>query len=291
MRARDFRGRENKVTETRTRARNVTTRKKPIGVFDSGIGGLTVFKEIRRILPGESILYVADTAHVPYGEKSPEQIKSFALSLCRYLERRGVKMIVMGCNFSSSVALQDAKAACHVPVLGLIEYAARTAAQKTKNNRVGILATAGTVKTKAYQRAIVRASPRVRAVAKGCPEFVPLIERGVLNGNETRRAAKKYLAPVLKHRADTVILGCTHYPLVKKVLYDITGSDICFVDPAACIAKKVKAVLKGNALLHPDESAKPRDEFIATGSGASLKNYGSLFLGNPISRVKKITLR
>lgn len=291
MRERDFRGRENKVTGTRRIVRKKSACRESVGVFDSGIGGLTVLKEIRKVLPNESILYVADTAHVPYGEKSPEQIKSFALSLCRYLERSGVKMIVMGCNFSSSVALQDAQAACRVPVLGLIVPAARTAAQKTKNNRVGILATAGTVKTKAYQRAIVHASPRVRAVAKGCPEFVPLIERGVLNGNETHRAAKKYLVPMLRHRADTIILGCTHYPLVKKVLCDITGSDVQFVDPAVCIAKKVKAVLMKESLLNPDENAKPSDEFLATGSVTSLKNYGSLFLGTPISLVKKITLR
>lgn len=261
-----------------------------IGIFDSGIGGLTVFKEIRRVLPNESILYVADTAHVPYGEKSAEQIKCYALSICRELERRGVKMIVMGCNFSSSVALKDAQEKCDIPVLGLIEDAARQAIRKTKNKKIGILATSGTIKAQAYQRALSQLDPRVCFVAQGCPKFVPLIERGILNGNETHTLAKKYLAAMIKYKTDTIILGCTHYPLVKEVLQSITLSDVQFVDPAVCIAKKVKAVLKKKNLLNPDENAKPYDEFLSTGSDASLKNYGSLFLGAPIPRVKKIIL-
>lgn len=278
------------MTGTEQRARSASTSPKPIGVFDSGIGGLTVFKEIRRVLPNESIIYVADTAHVPYGEKSPEQIKSYALSICRYFMKRGVKMIVMGCNFSSSVALEDAQALCDVPVLGLIEDAARRAVKKTKNKKIGILATSGTVKAGAYQDAFSRISPRVKFYAKGCPEFVPLVESGILNGNKTFAAAKKYFPPLLKNNVDTVVLGCTHYPLLLPVLKTVAGKNVAFIDPARAMAKKVKAVLKKGNLLNTNVIAALRDEFIATGSDASLKNHGSLFLGFSIARVKKISL-
>lgn len=273
------------MTGTRKRAQKASP-EKPIGIFDSGIGGLTVLKEIKKILPRESFMYVADTAHVPYGGKKPEQIKSYALSICRYLERRGVKMIVMGCNFSSSVALRDAQEKCRVPVLGLIDGAARKALQTTKNKKIGILATAGTVKASAYQKAFKHLSPQVKFYARGCPDFVPLVESGILNGDRTHAAAQKYLHGILKNNVDTVVLGCTHYPLLLPVLKEIAGKKITFVDPASAISKKVKAVLTRENLLNDSTRVKPHDEFIATGSDASLKNYGSLFLGYPIPRVK-----
>lgn len=270
--------------------RSASASQKPIGVFDSGIGGLTVLKEIRRMLPDESIIYVADTAHVPYGEKNPEQIKSYALSICRYFMKRGVKMIVMGCNFSSSVALKDAQEKCDIPVLGLIEDAARQAVKKTKNKKIGILATSGTVNAGAYQNAFSRISPRVKFYAKGCPEFVPLVESGILNGSKAQAAVEKYFSMLLKNKVDTVVLGCTHYPLLLPVLKSVAGKNVVFVDPAHAIAKKVKSVLKNGNLLNTNVNEAPRDEFIATGSDASLKNHGSLFLGFPIARIKKITL-
>ena len=220
--------------------------KKSIGVFDSGLGGLTVLKALRRTLPHENLIYFGDSANVPYGSKSKQTVTRFSLDIARFLESQGVKMIVVACNTASALALPELRKHCRVPVLGVIEPGAKQAAATSRNGKIAVLGTEGTVKSNAYAKAILKYHPRARVIQQACPLFVPLVEENWASQPATRLVAQTYLSSVRRHRADTVILGCTHYPVLKKVISDVLGPQVKLVDASQAVAQAVQDFLREN---------------------------------------------
>ena len=221
---------------------------RPIGVFDSGVGGLTVLQAISRRLPGEALVYFGDTAHLPYGNKSREAVTRFSLEIARFLKKRDIKLLVVACNTASALALPRLKRELGIPVVGVIEPGARAAARATATRKVGIIATEATIASNAYQEALHRLLPGVSAVGKACPLFVPLVEEGWWSHPVTTQVAREYLAPVAKARVDTLILGCTHYPLLKPALGRVMGSRVRLIDSAEETAREVEELLERRSL-------------------------------------------
>lgn len=207
----------------------------PIGVFDSGVGGLTVLREIYRQLPHESVLYFGDTARLPYGTRSREEILQFVHEILNWMLGRGVKMVIMACNTSSALALQEVRSQYNIPILGVIHPGAQAAVQAGK--RIGVIATPATAKSNAYRSAIVDADPNAAVWQVGCPEFVPLIEANRVQDPETYAVAQGYLEPLIQNQIDTLVYGCTHYPHLAPVLRSILPSTVQLVDPAVHTAK------------------------------------------------------
>jgi len=214
----------------------------PIGVFDSGAGGLTVVRTLLERLPGERVVYFGDTAYVPYGPRPPEEIRRFAVDACRFLCGHGVKLIVMGCNMSSAMALEEARAVAGCPVLGTIDAGARAAVAATRSGRIGVAATEGTVKSGAYERAVRALRPDAAVFQQPCPLLVPAVEAGLQDGLLADAVAES-LEPLSDHSPDTVILGCTHYPLVRDEIQAFLGDDVAVVDPAEMLAEQAAEAL------------------------------------------------
>jgi glutamate racemase len=216
--------------------------KAPIGIFDSGVGGLTVLKAIRKLLPSENLVYFGDTARVPYGTKSPKTIIRYSLENVRLLSRFNVKMVVVACNTSSAHALDILKKEFPFPVVGVVEPGAREAVKTTENCRVGVIGTEATVKSEAYKRAILSLNPFCQVYQKACPLLVPLIEEGWLNDEITTAVVERYLKDLMDKGIDTLVLGCTHYPLIKETISRLCGS-VKLVDSAEAVAREVKRLL------------------------------------------------
>ena len=221
---------------------------RPIGVFDSGVGGLTVLQAISRRLPGEDLVYFGDTAHLPYGNKSREAVTRFSLEIARFLKDRDIKLLVVACNTASALALPRLKRELGIPVVGVIEPGARAAARATATRKVGIIATEATIASNAYQEALHRLLPGASAVGKACPLFVPLVEEGWWSHRVTTQVAREYLAPVAKARVDTLILGCTHYPLLKPALGRVMGPRVRLIDSAEETARELEELLEHRGL-------------------------------------------
>ncbi|MEJ4112094.1 glutamate racemase [Corynebacterium kroppenstedtii] len=215
----------------------------PIGVFDSGVGGLTVARTIVDQAPTESIMYVGDTAHAPYGPKSPEDVVHYSMSIADDLVARGAKMIVIACNTASSVFLERARELYDVPVIGVIEPASRRAVAATRSGRVGIIGTTGTIASGSYQRAIAEMDPDVEVHAVDCPQFVPFVERGITTGRQVMGLAEAYLEPLHDAGVDTLVLGCTHYPLLTGVIQLVMGDSVTLVSSSEEEGKEVARVL------------------------------------------------
>lgn len=260
----------------------------PIGVFDSGVGGLSVVREMLNQLPGESFVYFADTAHVPYGGRSPEEIKGFAHSTASFLLAEGCKMIIIACNTTNSLAYDDLVGSYPVPFVGVIEPGVDKALATTQNGRVGLIATEATVKSGFYQQLLKQKNPAVKVTAQGCPLFVPCVEKGETDSFAIRDAAREYLAPILAEDADTIILGCTHYPFLLPSLERLTGRMVTYVDPARETVKRARARLEADGLLNEDAQARQR--FFVSGDPETFARVGSLFLERKIEQVEKITL-
>ncbi len=266
----------------------------PIGVFDSGIGGLTVVHELMRQLPHESIIYFGDTARVPYGPKSPETVERYSREIAGLLRAEGAKAIVVACNTATAHALPVLAAELDVPVIGVISPGARAAVRATKSGYVGVIATAGTVASGAYQRAIHDAAPDVHVTAVACPLFVPLVEEGWTDTEATRLIAREYLDPFVhgeagSHRPDAIVLGCTHYPLLKKVIGETVGRRTRLVDSAEETAAELESVLRAQQLL-TTRTDTAHYRFIASDSPSQFLRVGERFLGAPIERVELRTL-
>jgi len=223
----------------------------PIGVFDSGIGGLTVLRALLRTLPGESFVYFGDTARVPYGTKSAETVLRFSRENVRFLLGRGVKMVVVACNTASAEAVPRLEHDFDVPVVGVIGPGVRAAVAATKSGRIGVIGTAGTIRSQAYQDGIHRLRPDAQVFSKPCPLFVPLAEEGWIDGEVTRLVAREYLADHHSIGIDTLVLGCTHYPLLKGVIGGVVGSAVTLVDSAVETAREVAEVLDARGLRAP----------------------------------------
>ncbi|MGQ9731830.1 MAG: glutamate racemase [Candidatus Zipacnadales bacterium] len=263
-------------------------RQRPIGVFDSGAGGLTVVRELFRLLPREQIIYFGDTGYVPYGPRPLAEIQRFALDACRFLEDRGAKLIVMGCNMSSAMALEIARTAASCPVLGTVQAGARLAVAATRAGRIGVAATEGTVKSRAYARAITKLLPQAKVMEQSCPLLVPAIEAGLCDGL-LEEAVARSLSPLREWGPDTVVLGCTHYPLVREIIQAYIGEAVRLVDPAEALAAEAVEVLRKKGLLSPQA---PRRPIVAYASGAadSLDEWYRYLMGEEIGPVQQIDI-
>ena len=261
----------------------------PVGVFDSGIGGLTVAHAVIQQLPHESVTYFGDTARVPYGPKSPDTVRRYSREIASFLVEQGVKTLVVACNTATAHALPVLRETLSVPVLGVIEPGARAAVQATRNGHVGVIGTAGTIKSGAYERALRALEPSLRVTARACPLFVPLVEEGWVNHEATHLVAEEYLAPLLREDVDTLVLGCTHYPLLKSVIADVLGGSVRLIDSAEETARETSAVLAAERLAaSPD--ADPRYRFIASDDPLMFLQLGQRFLGGAIESVEVKTL-
>ena len=250
----------------------------PIGVFDSGIGGLTVVRALIEELPNERIVYFGDTARVPYGTKSQEAVIRFSKENVAFLLRHKVKMVVVACNTASSWALDILTEAFPLPILGVIAPGARKAARTTRNKKVGVIATPSTIASNQYARHVAALDRGIRVFSKACPLFVPLVEEGRLKGKITTDIVREYLTPFKKAHVDTLILGCTHYPLLKKVIHQVMGAKVVLVDSASEIAQEVKNVL-GQRYLLRSGGAKPRHTFLVSDQPRHFQKLAGQFLG------------
>lgn len=256
----------------------------PIGVFDSGLGGLTVAHAIMGRLPAESLIYFGDTARVPYGPKSPETVLRYSREIAAYLLEQGVKAIVVACNTATAHALPTLRAELRVPVIGVVEPGARAAASATRSGRVGVIATAGTIRSGAYVRAIHEVAPDAHVTAMACPLLVPLVEEGWTDHDATRLIARQYLAAFDDARVDTLVLGCTHYPLLKALIADIVGPDVRLIDSAEETAIDTQRLLAEHALASPEEAGRYR--FIASDDPLQFLALGQRFFGDAIEQVE-----
>jgi glutamate racemase len=221
----------------------------PIGIFDSGVGGLTVARQIRRVLPKEDLIYLGDTARVPYGTKSPSTVVRFACEDTQFLVKQNVKAVVVACNTCSAWALPVLEKKFQVPIFGVILPGVRTALKQTRHQRIGIIGTSATIRSKAYSSGLLAGCARARIFARACPLLVPLVEEGWLNHGVTLAVLREYLTPMLRHGIDTLILGCTHYPLLKKSIRRVVGVNVSLVDSAETCAQFVSERLEHLGLL------------------------------------------
>ncbi|HEX5578003.1 MAG TPA: glutamate racemase [Gemmatimonadaceae bacterium] len=261
----------------------------PIGVFDSGIGGLTVVRELMRQLPNESIIYFGDTARVPYGPKSPDTVIRYSREIIDFLKSQGVKAVVVACNTATAHALPTLRAENDLPIVGVIDPGARAAAKATKSRHVGVIGTQGTISSKAYEKAIAAIEPGAEITALACPLFVPLAEEGWLDKEVTTLVAHEYLDPMASAHVDTLVLGCTHYPLLKRVIGSVVGRDVRLIDSAEETAAEIGAVLRERGLAHA-ETDDARYRFIASDAPEQFLRVGQRFLGASIDRVETVTL-
>lgn len=254
---------------------------RPIGIFDSGLGGLTAVKEILNILPGEDIVYFGDTGRIPYGTRSKETIIKYVKQDIAFLKSFDVKLIISACGTASSVALPYIKSSCDIPIIGVVECAAAESLRLSENKKIGILGTSGTIKSGAFENAIKKADKDAVVVPKACPMFVPLVENGYTEGSIAREIATEYLAPLIAADVDTIILGCTHYPLLKGVLSAIMKEGTNFVDSGAMVAKQAKEILaKGNLL---SEKSNGTASYFVSDDIESFTKLGGIFLCREIN--------
>ena len=263
--------------------------KSPIGVFDSGLGGLTVLKEIMKILPNENIIYFGDTARVPYGPRSKDTVTKYTFQAINFLISEGVKAIVIACNTATARCLKEANEKYDIPIIGVIEAGARTAAYSTKNKIVGVIGTDGTVRSKAYNSEIGKLDKNIQIIDKACPLFVPIVEEGWSNTDIASLTAKRYLKGLMDAGIDSLVLGCTHYPLLKKTIGEIVGEDVKLVNPAKETALDLKEILEKNNLINCSENATY--EYYVSDIPEKFENLAREFLKKEIENVKSIEIQ
>ena len=256
----------------------------PIGIFDSGVGGLTVARAIIDQLPGESILYVGDTARGPYGPRPLAEVREFALEIMDKLVESGVKAIVIACNTASSAMLRDARERYSIPVIEVIQPAVRRAVSASKTGRIGVIGTNATIESGAYLDAFA-AAPHLEITSKACPQFVEYVERGETSGAQITKIAQDYLKPLQDKKIDTLVLGCTHYPLLTGVISYVMGNDVTLVSSAEETAKDLYRVLVEKNLLNT--SGKPSYRFISTGESEVFSKLARRFLGPEVVSVER----
>ncbi len=256
-----------------------------IGVFDSGIGGLTVVRALMERLPFENIIYFGDTARVPYGVKSVQTIQTFSAQIADYLMERQVKLLVIACNTMAAVASEVIKARVDVPVLDVIDAGARAAIELSDRQAIGVIGTPTTINSNAYARSIQALRAGVRVYSQACPLFVPLVEEGWLDHEVTRLTAREYLKPVFVENIDTLVLGCTHYPLLKPLLQEVAGPSVRLVDSALTVAEQAAQVLQERQLANPQRRA-PQYRYVVTDIPLRFQTLGSRFLGRDMPDVE-----
>jgi glutamate racemase len=260
---------------------------RPIGIFDSGIGGLTVVRQLMQRLPQEGILYFGDSARVPYGTKSPETVTRFSFENTRFLVRRDIKFLIVACNTASAMSLDLLQKRFDVPMIGVIEPGARAAVAVTRNRRIGVIGTIGTVGSGAYTRMIAALDPSCVVVQAACPLFVPLAEEGWTDGEIVERITRVYLEPLRESRIDTLILGCTHYPLLKETIARVAGPEVTLVDTAEETVRLVREELSSRALLS-DADGEGARKFYISDIPARFSEIGGRFLGRQVLEVERV---
>ncbi len=260
----------------------------PIGLFDSGVGGLTVLRALTARLPQENTIYLGDTARVPYGTRSREVVTRYALLSARHLAARGIKMLVVACNTVSAGSLPALAEALPIPVLGVIEPGAQAAAAQTRGGAIAVLGTPSTIASGAYQSALGRLAPTTRVLARACPLFVPLAEEGWTDGEVPRLVAEKYLSDLRRAGVDTALLGCTHYPLLANAIAEVLGKSVALVDSARSTAEAVAALLLSRGLLREGSAGSHRT--LCTDVPDRFRALAERFLGRPVDSVELVDL-
>jgi glutamate racemase len=267
----------------------IPKKQKSIGVFDSGIGGLTVVRSLMTRFPGENIVYFGDTARVPYGIKSASVVRQYAIENTQFLVQQGVKMIVVACNTVSAVAIDDLRAQFAVPIVGMIETGAAVAADISTSGRVGVIGTLATIASNSYTTALLERRPAWTVIPKACPLFVSLAEEGWGKHHVTRLVAEEYLAFYRNENIDTLILGCTHYPILRDVIQATVGENVTLVDSGEAASVEVGRILEERDLVN-DSTDKPNYVFYVSDVPQRFKELGEIFLGQTLPRVGKVHL-
>ncbi len=278
---------ETKLPRGTKKNEEKTERKRPIGIFDSGLGGLTVFSEIRNALPNENLIYFGDTARVPYGTKSPAIVERYTMEIVNFLMSCDVKMIVIACNTSTAIAYKKVRQKIRIPVVGVIEPACIVASSITSGGRIGVIGTRITVQSGAYSEKLIEINPEAKVFQKACPLFVPLVEEGFISGDIIDLVAREYLREFDEADIDTLILGCTHYPMIRSVVADNIKSTVNIIDSAKQTALFVKTILNETDALN--ESKKNGNEkFFLTDASCNFVTIGEKFLKRPIKNVSVV---
>lgn len=262
---------------------------KAIGIFDSGVGGLTVLKELIKTLPQEDTIYFGDSARFPYGTKSPETIIRYSLEIASFLSSREIKLLVVACNTASAVALEALKGELSVPVVGVIEPGARRAVSVTRTGKVGVIGTDGTIRSGAYAKAIKRINPAVEVLTRACPLFVPLAEEGWIDNDVARLTASTYLRGLKEEGVDTLVLGCTHYPLLKGIIAEVMGEGVSLVDSGEETARTVTSILGQRELLRP-ATERGNHHYYVTDVPAGFIRIGNRLFGGNLGDVYQVSL-
>lgn len=260
---------------------------RPIGIFDSGIGGLTVFKEIRRVLPAENLIYLGDTARFPYGTRSPATIVRYSLEDSSFLVKHQVKMLVVACNTASAYSLEMIQDRFPIPVIGVVEPGARAAVAVTKG-KIGVIGTEGTIQSEAYPKAIQRLNSSLVVLSQPCPLLVSLVEEGWVDNPIAKQVTEYYLADLRERRIDTLVLGCTHYPLLKAIIAEVMGKGIHIIDSAEAVSKEVASLLEEKGLRRSD--GEGTSEIYVTDLPKRFERVGKLFLDGDLPAVHRVDL-
>ena len=263
----------------------------PIGVFDSGVGGLTVAREIMRQLPKEKLVYFGDTARVPYGSKSQTTIIRYTKQIVRFLQTKQVKAIVVACNTASAFALEEVAKTLDIPIIGVVKPGAKVAAETTKNGKIGVIGTEGTIDSKIYTRVIHLQNEKAQVLGKACPLFVPLVEEGWINDPVTVQVAQRYLAPLIETGIDTLIMGCTHYPLIRSTIQDVLGEGVQLINPAYETARTLTQLLEEQDLLNKENSfSKNQYEFYVSDAAEKFMKFADSILPYDVDTTKLIPI-
>jgi len=268
---------------------NFMNKEKPIGVFDSGIGGLTVVKRLASTLPEEDIIYFGDTARVPYGSKSNDTVIEYGLQDAKFLMSKGVKAIVVACNTVSSIAIKELKDNFDVPIIGMIEPGAKLAAEKTQNGKIGVIGTRATISNNAYSKDLKKLDAKFEVYEKACPLFVPLAEEGWVNHKATYEIAEEYLKELRELKIDTLVLGCTHYPILADVIQKVIGEEVALIDSGVASAEVVCSELDRTDL-HTNKFSMGNLSFYVSDIPVTFKQVAGLFLGTPVENIHKVDL-
>lgn len=260
----------------------------PIGVFDSGVGGLTVAKEIMNQMPGESIIYFGDTARVPYGSKSKATVTAYTRQIVKFLQAQNVKAIVIACNTASAFALETVSDEIDIPMIGVIKPGAAMAARTTKNGRIGVIGTEGTIQSRIYNEYLSETNPQVRVFGKACPLFVPLVEEGWADDPVTMEVVSRYISELMPFDIDTLVMGCTHYPLLRNTIQKVVGDQVRLVNPALETAKSLKELLTEQGLIN--ESGKVEHHFYVSDGAEKFRQFANSILPCEVVETKDVDI-
>lgn len=262
----------------------------PIGFLDSGVGGLTVVKEVMKQLPNEQIIYIGDSARNPYGPRSMDEVRIFTHQLAQYLMKKKIKLLVVACNTATVAALESLKEELPIPVIGVIASGTQAAVLETKNNEIGVIGTLGTIESKEYEKQILHEKEQARIYGVACPEFVAIVEKNQFESNYAKKVVEEELQPFKETNIDTLVLGCTHYPLLQPIIQEYFGADVVLIDPGVETAKTIKKYLNTHHLQNNQKENSKQHLLFTTGDAQSFENIANNWLGNKNFLVKHVAV-